>query len=146
MVDRISPQGRSALMAKIRRANTKPELAVRRILTKLGYRYRIHLAGIPGRPDVAFTARRKAVFIHGCFWHAHDNCHVFKLPKTRRDFWSNKFAKNKARDARLSKAARAAGWKVIVIWECDLVTPNKVSRRLVRFLGPPKLDQTPPSA
>src|SRR3954447_7657446 len=119
MVDRISPQGRSALMAKIRRANTKPELAVRRILTKLGYRYRIHLAGIPGRPDVAFTARRKAIFIHGCFWHAHDNCHVFKLPKTRRDFWFDKFAKNKARDARLSKAARAAGWKIIVIWECD---------------------------
>ncbi|WP_456734323.1 very short patch repair endonuclease [Bradyrhizobium sp. USDA 3364] len=129
---------RSRLMSKIKRANTKPELAVRRILTELGYRYRIHLAGVPGRPDVAFTKRKKAVLVHGCFWHAHDDCPLFKLPSSRREFWERKFANNKARDGRLLQEAQAAGWKTLVVWECEVSDTARVSKRLRRFLGPPK--------
>lgn len=136
MTDHLSVEDRSRLMSKIKRANTKPELAVRRILTQLGYRYRIHLGGVPGRPDVAFTKRKKAVFVHGCFWHAHDNCPLFKLPGSRREFWENKFANNRARDSRLLGEAKKAGWKTLVIWECELSDAARVSKRLKRFLGP----------
>ena len=125
-------------MSKIKRANTKPELAVRRMLTKFGYRYRVHLGGVPGRPDVAFTKRKKAILIHGCFWHAHDNCHVFKLPTSRRDFWERKFQNNKARDARLLNAAKEAGWETLVVWECEISNLARVGQRLKRFLGPPR--------
>src|SRR5437588_7492044 len=115
MADRLTPQERSAHMARIRRADTKPERIVRRLLTELGYRYRIQLAKVPGRPDIAFTARRKAIFVHGCFWHAHDGCSGHHVPKTRSEFWSRKFAMNKARDQRLLEAAHAVGWETLVI-------------------------------
>jgi DNA mismatch endonuclease (patch repair protein) len=127
-------------MSKIKRANTKPELAIRRLLTGLGYRYRIQLSAVPGRPDIAFTKRKKAVFVHGCFWHAHDNCRLFKLPSSRKEFWAQKFENNKARDKRLLMAAKQAGWRTLVIWECELPRLDRISQRLKRFLGPPKHD------
>lgn len=142
MIDRLSVEDRSRLMSKIKRANTKPELVVRRVLTGLGYRYRIHLGGVPGRPDVAFTKRKKAVFIHGCFWHAHENCRVFRQPSSRREFWEKKFENNKARDRRLLQAAKEAGWQTLVIWECELSNLDQVGQRLKRFLGPPRHDAT----
>ncbi|MFK4385888.1 very short patch repair endonuclease [Bradyrhizobium sp. USDA 223] len=141
MADRLTPEQRSAHMARIGRCNTRPELMVRQLLTEIGYRYRIHLGGVPGRPDVAFTKRKKAVFIHGCFWHAHENCRVFKLPSSRKEFWERKFENNKARDKRLLEAAEEAGWQTLVVWECELSNLGRVSRRLKRFLGPPRHDE-----
>jgi DNA mismatch endonuclease (patch repair protein) len=138
MSDWLTPDQRSAHMARIRRSDTRPERVVRRVLTELGYRYRVQLAGVPGRPDIAFTARRKAIFVHGCFWHAHAGCSGHHVPKTRSDFWLLKFAKNKARDQRLLEAAQAAGWETLVIWECELKDKCAVAIRLRRYLGHPR--------
>lgn len=136
MSSSLSPQQRSALMARITRNNTKPELRVRGLLHGLGYRFRIQLSNVPGRPDIAFPRRKKAIFVNGCFWHAHDGCRLFKLPKTRTEFWSQKFAANRERDTRLLAAARSQGWDCIVLWECEILSGSNLSERLVTFLGP----------
>jgi len=136
MVDRLTPQQRSAVMARIRRSDTKPEIIVRKLLHRLGYRFRVQLKGVPGRPDVAFPRRRKIIQIHGCFWHAHEGCATFRMPKSRTEFWETKFARNKARDARQEEAARDAGWDVLVIWECGLNDEAGLIDELVDFLGP----------
>ena len=138
MADRITTTQRSKLMARIRRSDTKPELIVRRMLHALGYRFRVQLKGVPGRPDLAFTRRRKIIQVHGCFWHAHEGCPSCRTPKTRTDFWAAKFAKNRERDQRLDAAARDAGWDSLTVWECELKDPGPVRKRLVNFLGPPR--------
>lgn len=135
MADRMSRDKRSALMARIKRSNTRPELAVRQLLHRMGYRFRIQLAGVPGRPDIAFTKKKKAIFVHGCFWHAHEGCPVHKIPKTRTDFWRAKFARNKERDQRLLKEAEARGWSCLVLWECELDDLMMIGKRLKQFLG-----------
>lgn len=136
MVDTLTPEQRSAVMSRIRRSDTKPELIVRRMLHAIGYRFRVQMKGVPGRPDVAFPRRRKIVQVHGCFWHAHQDCPAFKVPTTRQEFWQAKFTRNRERDARLEAAARAQGWQVLVVWECDLKNPEVLERRLCDFLGP----------
>lgn len=136
MVDRITKAQRSELMSRIRRADTKPELVIRRMLHSLGYRFRVQLKGVPGRPDLAFTRRRKLIQVHGCFWHAHEGCPSARIPITRSDFWSSKFARNKERDHRLEEAATAAGWESLVVWECELKNIERLRARLVDFLGP----------
>jgi DNA mismatch endonuclease, patch repair protein len=138
VADRLSPEQRSKHMARIRRAHTKPELIVRKILHALGYRFRIQAGNIPGRPDVAFTRRKKAIFVHGCFWHAHEACSLHHVPGTRREFWEAKFQRNKERDARLLEAARHEGWDCLVIWECE-TRSSVLSERLRSFLGPTKI-------
>jgi DNA mismatch endonuclease Vsr len=138
MTDKLPTAVRSALMARIRRGDTKPEMTVRRLLYRLGYRYRIHFRDVPGRPDVAFTRKRKAVLINGCFWHAHEGCAAYRLPKTRVEFWRNKFAKNRERDARLLRAASDAGWATLVLWECEINDLKALSLRLRTFLGRPR--------
>jgi DNA mismatch endonuclease, patch repair protein len=138
VVDKLTPAERSAHMARIKRSNTKPELFVRGLLHRLGYRFRIQLKGVPGRPDVAFPGRRKAIFIHGCFWHAHENCSVSRVPKTRTEFWKAKFDRNRERDRRLERAAREAGWDCLTIWECEIGDERKVAKQLRACLGPPK--------
>nr|MCK7669377.1 very short patch repair endonuclease [Bradyrhizobium sp. 2S1] len=130
-------------MARIRRSDTGPERIVRRLLTELGYRYRIQLAKVPGRPDIAFTARRKAIFVHGCFWHAHTGCSGHHVPKTRSDFWSQKLATNKARDQRLLEAAQAAGWQTLVIWECEVKDRQALTARLRCYLGHQRAEKLP---
>lgn len=125
-------------MARIRRSDTKPELTVRRLLHAMGYRYRKQMKGIPGRPDIAFTRRRKIVQIHGCFWHAHERCATFRMPRSHTEFWEAKLTKNKDRDARLEKEARAAGWDVLTIWKCGLKDERTLINQLIDFLGPPK--------
>ena len=140
-MDRISFESRSVLMGRIRRANTKPEMRVRRLLFSLGYRFRIQLKGVPGRPDIALLRRRKAIFIHGCFWHAHEGCSFAHTPKTRTDFWTRKFQRNKERDQRLLEAAANAGWKTLVIWECELSDTQRLAQHLCDFLGPPKTSE-----
>lgn len=139
MADKLTKAQRSALMGRIKRSNTNPEMAVRRLLSSLGYRYRIQLAAVPGRPDVAFTKRKKAVFIHGCFWHMH-GCGLSRVPKTRTGFWLAKFRRNQERDARLLKAAKSSGWRCLVVWECEVRSLQKLERRLTRFLGPVRIE------
>jgi DNA mismatch endonuclease (patch repair protein) len=137
MADRLSPLARSAHMALIKRSDTKPELIVRRLLHGLGYRFRVQFSEVPGRPDIAFPARRKCVQVHGCFWHAH-GCVLSRVPKTRSDFWVAKFARNRERDARLEAKASLMGWETLTVWECETRSTTDLTRRLSGFLGEPR--------
>lgn len=106
-------------MAAIRAANTKPEMQVRRALHLNGLRYRLHAKDLPGKPDLVFPRFRAVIFVHGCFWHGHD-CHLFRMPATRRDFWESKISRNLANDEKAVSALRDAGWRIGVVWECAL--------------------------
>ncbi len=119
MADVLTPLQRKLNMSRIRGKDTKPEMLIRRGLHALGLRYRLHDRTLPGRPDLVFPKYRTAIFIHGCFWHAH-GCALSKLPATRQDFWHTKLAANAARDCNAIDALQAAGWRVLVIWECAL--------------------------
>jgi DNA mismatch endonuclease (patch repair protein) len=134
-VDRLSKSQRSQHMARIRSKNTGPELAIRRALFRLGYRFRLHINDLPGTPDIVFRNRRKAVFIHGCFWHAHKGCHLAKIPKTRTEYWRAKFLRNAKRDRSSKRKLRSMGWSTLTIWECQIVREEHVMRRLTRYLG-----------
>jgi DNA mismatch endonuclease (patch repair protein) len=114
--------------------DTTPELTVRRLLFQRGYRYRLHRSDLPGKPDVVFGARRKLIFIHGCFWHAH-SCKKAHQPRTNKDYWSPKLRRNRERDARHLNELQAAGWEVLTIWECELNDINAVGEKLCSFLG-----------
>jgi DNA mismatch endonuclease (patch repair protein) len=140
MADPLSPADRSALMGRIRGKNTKPELLVRRLLHSMGYRFRTHYKPIPGRPDIAFTARRKAILVHGCFWHGHQSCSKAHNPKTRSEFWQAKFARNRERDRQQANALVDLGWEALTVWECEVEAEpeTELAERLVRFLGPPR--------
>jgi len=138
MADRLTAAQRSAHMGRIRRANTKPELVVRRLLHRLGYRFRLQWKAAPGRPDIAFPSRRKVIFVHGCFWHQHDGCRLAHVPTTRRDFWKTKFERNRERDARDLDRCIQAGWDAFVIWECEVGDLEALEERLAGFVGPPK--------
>jgi DNA mismatch endonuclease (patch repair protein) len=131
--DDIEP-ARSALMARIGGKNTKPEIAVRKLLHSLGGRFRLHRKDLPGRPDVVLPGRRLAIFVHGCFWHRHDGCKMCSTPKTRRQFWTEKFLANIARDRRNVEALEAAGWRVAIIWECETRKANSLKDKLVKLL------------
>lgn len=120
MADRLTPEARSALMSRIRGKDTKPELAVRRMLHAMGYRFRLHRKDLPGRPDIVFPGRRKVIFVHGCFWHGHEGCRHAARPSTRADFWAAKIAGNRARDGRNLVSLRDAGWGPLVLWECEI--------------------------
>ena len=111
---------RSSLMSKVRSRNTKPELLVRSALHRLGYRYRLHDHRLPGCPDIVFRSRRLAVFIHGCFWHQHDGCRRSTIPATRRSYWEAKLRRNVERDRHSASQLLEAGWRVVIIWECEL--------------------------
>lgn len=119
MADIIGPEQRSALMSRIRGKDTKIELEVRRGLHALGFRYRLGGAGLPGRPDIVLPKYRTVVFVHGCFWHRH-SCHLFRLPKTRSEFWETKINANVERDTRKEAELIAMGWRVETVWECQL--------------------------
>ena len=123
-------------MGKIRSKDSFPELQVRKLLHGLGYRYRLHRKDLPGSPDLVFTSRKKAIFIHGCFWHRHDDagCRLTRMPKTKVDFWRNKFAENRQRDARVQSELEAKGWRWMVVWECELRQKEQLRNTLVDFL------------
>lgn len=125
-------------MRSVRQKKTKPEMVVRRELHALGYRFRTNVKGLPGSPDIVFTARRKAIFVHGCFWHRHPNCRLASTPKTRVEFWREKFDRNVERDARKVVELEAAGWKSLTVWECETRTMERTLPRLVEFLGAPR--------
>jgi len=134
-MDRLTPERRSALMRKVRGKHTKPEVAVRKMLFAAGYRFQLHRGDLPGSPDIVLPGRQKIVLIHGCFWHAH-RCRYGHAPKTRRRFWDAKRAANVRRDGHVKRALRRLGWKVVVIWECQLRGDHAlVLRQLRAFLG-----------
>ena len=133
-MDRLSHDQRSALMSRVRTKGTQPELFVRSALHRLGYRYRLHRKDLPGSPDLVFPSRYKAIFVHGCFWHGHE-CPRGKLPQTNAEFWKAKIDKNKARDERVVLTLKSLGWKVFVVWECEIRADEKFVRNLTRFLN-----------
>lgn len=119
MVDSLSPEQRSAQMSRIRGSNTKLEVLVRKGLHARGLRYRLGGAKLPGRPDIVLPKYRTVVFVHGCFWHGHD-CPLYRLPKTRPEFWADKIGKNRVRDRRVTAELEGMGWRVMTVWECSL--------------------------
>jgi DNA mismatch endonuclease Vsr len=135
VVDTLKKEERSARMARIRGKDTKPEMVVRQTLHRLGYRYRLHRMDLPGRPDIVFPARKLVLFVHGCFWHAHRGCAIANLPKSRREFWSAKFSRNKERDQRNETLLTQAGWRVMTVWECETKNLPVLERLLDCGLG-----------
>ncbi len=137
MIDTLSPEDRSALMARVKGQHTGPEKAVRAIVSALGHRYRLHGAKLPGKPDLVFAKRRKAIFVHGCFWHRHQakTCRLARMPKSRVAYWTAKLEGNRLRDARNRAALARAGWKTLVVWECQLGDMEAARRKIARFLN-----------
>jgi DNA mismatch endonuclease (patch repair protein) len=142
MADRLTPQARSANMARIRGRDTGPELAVRRALHAAGFRFRLHRRDLPGTPDIVLVRQRIAIFVHGCYWHRHEGCRNATTPGTRKDFWQAKFAANVERDARKAAALEAAGWQVVVIWECEAGNPDGLAA-VIRERLPPSAGRRP---
>lgn len=136
VVDTISKKRRSENMRHIRSTDTKPEKTVRSLLHKLGYRFRLHRADLPGKPDIAFPSRNRVIFVHGCFWHQHRGCIDGRIPKSRVEYWQAKLLRNKARDASNRRRLRRMGWESFVIWECEVRNQGQTVTRLRDFLDP----------
>lgn len=128
------PLTRSQIMARVKAKNTKPELLVRRLLTDMGYRYRLHRADIPGKPDIAFIGRRKAIFVHGCFWHGHDCRRGARAPKDNGDYWREKIARNRKRHHAVLAMLDGSGWRALTLWECELRDQDALRARLKAWL------------
>jgi DNA mismatch endonuclease, patch repair protein len=135
-MDRLTREHRSWNMSRIKGRDTKPELLVRSILHRLGFRFRLKPIRLPGRPDVVLTRHRTAVFVHGCFWHRHRDCRFAYQPKTNAGFWTDKFGQNVARDVRNKKELQLLGWRVLVVWQCQAADRNALTQRLSSALGP----------
>lgn len=127
MADILTPEQRSALMARIGPRDTKPEMRVRRVAHALGLRYRLHRRDLPGTPDLVFPKWRVAMFVNGCFWHRHPGCPKSYTPKSRVTFWQKKFAENVARDRRVARELERLGWRPVVIWECETENPEQLA-------------------
>ena len=134
-MDTLTPAERSERMSRVRHRDTKPELAVRRLIHGMGYRYRLHGKRLPGKPDLTFASRRKVIFVHGCFWHRHEGCRLARLPKSGLDFWEPKLESNRLRDIRNQDALRHLGWNILVVWECELADPEGLKVRIRNFLS-----------
>ncbi|WP_103220795.1 very short patch repair endonuclease [Roseibium marinum] len=132
-MDTRTPEQRRRIMQSVQTKNTGPEMVVRQLLHSHGYRYRLHRKDLPGRPDIVFASKRKAIFVHGCFWHGH-NCDKGKLPKSKLEYWTPKIAANKARDAKNVAELEAKGWKVLVIWQCELPDNQTLWLKLKDFM------------
>ena len=127
---------RSDVMRRVRSVDTVPEMTVRRLCHSLRYRYRLHRADLPGKPDLVFPVRRKTIFVHGCFWHGHDCKRGARVPKNNRAYWVRKISRNRERDCANRKLLGDDGWDSLVVWECE-IEPAALTERLRRFLGPP---------
>lgn len=143
MTDTLTPEERSRNMSKIHSKDTKPELLVRHLLHKMGYRFRlqgkiskrIYKKGVlPGKPDIVLKKYRSVIFVHGCFWHRHENCKTATMPKTHTEFWQKKFNRNVERDAQNRKILGDLGWRILIIWECELKDLEKIEAKIRRFL------------
>lgn len=133
-MDIFSQQKRSLIMAAVKGSDTKPELLVRSVLHRLGYRFRLHRKDLPGRPDIVLTKHNKVIFVHGCFWHGHKGCKRAGRPTSNADFWNEKLTRNIERDKRNISDLRKLGWRCLVVWECETRTPNRMISRLEAFL------------
>ena len=124
-------------MSRIRHRDTKPEMMVRRLLHAMGFRYRLHDKRLPGSPDIVFASRKKAIFVHGCFWHRHPDagCALARMPKSRLDFWRPKLEGNRTRDVRHQSELDALGWRYLIVWECELRDKEQFRNRLLAFLA-----------
>lgn len=118
LADIVDPEKRSEMMAGIRSKNTRPEKIVRKTLHAQGYRFRLHRKDLPGKPDIVLPKWKTVVFVHGCFWHGHDNCPLYRLPKSQAAFWEKKITSNRIRDAKTEEKLAGLGWRVVEIWEC----------------------------
>ncbi|PKM04665.1 MAG: very short patch repair endonuclease [Gammaproteobacteria bacterium HGW-Gammaproteobacteria-6] len=127
-MDIVSKQKRSEMMSNIGAKNTKPELLVRQILHSRGYRFRLHSAKLPGKPDITLRKHNTVIFVHGCFWHGHD-CAIFRLPKTRTEFWRDKIEANRVRDKRNIEILLSKSWRILIVWECALKGKHRLSRK-----------------
>lgn len=126
LVDRLTSERRSWLMSQVRSKNTSPEMRVRRLAHASGLRYRLHRRDLPGKPDLVFPRHRVALFVHGCFWHRHPGCAKASMPKSRSDFWREKFERNVERDRQAEQELEALGWRVLVIWECGTKSDREI--------------------
>ncbi len=137
VVDSLTPERRSEVMSRIRSTDTKPEMRVRRLAYALGFRYRLHRKDLPGKPDLVFIGRRKVIFVHGCFWHLHAGCPAGRIPKSRTEFWEEKLKRNQQRDETTMRELVAKGWRVLVLWECQLKDEKALAGEIFRFLDTP---------
>lgn len=136
MADKLTPEQRSAIMRRVRREGTRPELALRRMLHRIGYRFRLHAKELPGSPDVVLRPRKAAIFVHGCFWHGHQ-CRWGRPVKSNAEYWAAKIERNQRRDVASVDTLSANGWRSLVVWECELKKPEALEIELRSFLGPP---------
>ncbi|MGC8493324.1 MAG: very short patch repair endonuclease [Syntrophobacteraceae bacterium] len=134
-MDNLTIEERSAQMRLVRSKNTKPELRVRRLVHGLGFRFRLHVAELPGKPDLVFPSRRKVILVHGCFWHGH-SCRLGRTPKSNLEYWLNKIGANRSRDLRALRALQESGWECMVVWECSLRDEPGLAERIRLFLEP----------
>lgn len=135
MPDVFSKEVRSRVMSRIRSRDTKPEMLVRKLAHALGFRFRLHRRDLLGCPDLVFPRRRKIIFVHGCFWHMHEGCRKCRMPKSNRSYWRYKLLLNRDRDRRNKEALESLGWRVMVVWECEVKDIGKLKKRLTAFLG-----------
>jgi DNA mismatch endonuclease (patch repair protein) len=136
-LDKVSPEERSRVMARVKSRDTGPEKRVRSMMHRLGLRFRLHRRDLPGTPDLTLPGRQTVVFVHGCFWHRHAGCPQASTPAVNVDYWTRKFARNQARDAEAVERLTALGWRVVIVWECELRRPQQLEERLRRiFLTP----------
>ena len=133
-MDRITQAQRSANMSKIRSKDTKPEMLVRKLTYSMGFRYLLHPQGIPGKPDLVFKKIKKVIFVNGCFWHQHTGCNFAVMPKTNKDYWEKKLLGNVERDLKTIQMLEDQGWKVLVLWECQLNNIVTLSQQIKSFL------------
>ena len=132
-MDRISKEHRSWNMSRIKSGNTKPEIVVRSLLHKLGYRFRLHRKDLPGKPDIVLPRYNSVVFVHGCFWHRHNGCKNASVPKTKKIFWREKFKGNIERDIKVQEELQSMGWKILIIWECETSDIGSVTKIIGNF-------------
>lgn len=134
-MDKLSKERRSANMSRIRSKDTCPEITLRKLIHGLGYRFRLHRRDLPGKPDLAFPSQKKAIFVHGCFWHQHPGCREGRVPGSRLEYWVPKLSRNQQRDKAVQAALKEQGWRSLVVWECELKDTAAALKRVRRFLG-----------
>lgn len=136
-MDVLTTEQRQRCMSSIRGKNSTSEILVRRLVYSLGYRYRLHFKGLPGRPDLVFPGQRKVIFVHGCFWHRHQCKKGQSLPAKNREFWQKKLSDNVERDRRNYEALHQIGWQTLVVWECEIKNVKRLREQLIRYLENP---------
>lgn len=140
-MDKVSPEKRSWTMAQVKGRDTSPEKAVRSLLHRMGYRFRLQRKDLPGKPDIILPRRRTVIFVHGCFWHRHPGCKRATMPATNVEYWTRKFARNMARDVRNKAILESGGWRVLMVWECELRDLAALQARLFDYFSTPHIDR-----